>query len=141
MSRKSPQIAALLADMDAEGLPPHYAGFFRCFNRGLYFEAHDVLEELWLSEGKSGPNHCFYKGLIQWAGAFVHLQKGRLRPAVALFDLAAANLRRYPAVHQRLDLQASLTDIASWRRDIESSGFQANPLTLRPPPRIRLASA
>lgn len=141
MSRKSPQIAALLADLDAEGLPVHYAGFFQCFNRGLYFEAHDVLEELWLSEGKAGPNHSFYKGLIQWAGAFVHLQKGRLRPAVALFDLAAANLRRYPAVHQRLDLQASLTDIASWRRDIESSGFQANPLTLRPPPRIRLAPA
>jgi hypothetical protein len=141
VSRKSPQIAALLADLDAEGLPLHYAGFFRCFNQGLYFEAHDVLEELWLSEGRTGSNHAFYKGLIQWAGAFVHLQKGRLRPAVALFDLAAANLRRYPSLHQRLDLQASLTDIASWRRDIESSGFQTNPLTLRPPPRIHLGPA
>lgn len=138
MSRKSPQIAALLADMDAEGLPPHYAGFFRCFNRGLYFEAHDVLEELWLAEGTAGPNHSFYKGLIQWAGAFVHLQKGRLRPAAALFDLAAANLKRYPSVHQRLDLQASLADIQSWRADLESSGFQRNPWMHRPPPEIRL---
>lgn len=141
MSHKSPRIAALLAGLETEalaGLPPHYAGFFSCFNAGLYFEAHDVLEELWLAEGKAGSNHAFYKGLIQWAGAFVHLQKGRLRPAVALFDLAAANLRRYPTPHQRLDLTLALEEIRSWRQAIESSGFQQNPLTVRPQPHIAL---
>jgi len=153
VSHKSPRIAALLAELQADpqsgssiadgtnGLPLHYVGFFHCFNRGLYFEAHDVLEELWLSEGKSGSNYAFYKGLIQWAGAFVHLQKGRLRPAVALFDLAAANLRRYPIVHQRLDLQEALADIQSWRSAIESADFLTNPLPLRPSPRIRLNPA
>jgi hypothetical protein len=59
---------------------------------------------------------------------------------VALFNLAATNLQRYPTIHQRLDLQKSLEDIASWRHDIEASGFLSNPLTLRPPPRIRLES-
>lgn len=141
MSHKSPKIAALLAGLETEtssGLPRHYAGFFACFNAGLYFEAHDVLEELWLAEGKAGSNHAFYKGLIQWAGAFVHLQKGRLRPAVALFDLAATNLRRYPSPHQRLDLAQALEEIRSWRQSIESSGFNENPLTVRTPPRIVL---
>lgn len=142
MSHKSPRIAELLADLPDDpgphGLPRHYAGFFHCFNQELYFEAHDVLEELWLAGGKTGENYAFYKGLIQWAGAFVHLQKGRLRPAVALFDLAATNLQRYPTVHQRLDLQKSLDDIRSWRHDIEASGFLSNPLALRPPPRIHL---
>ena len=142
MSHKSPRIAELLADLPDDpgphGLPRHYVGFFHCFNQELYFEAHDVLEELWLAGGKTGENYSFYKGLIQWAGAFVHLQKGRLRPAVALFDLAAANLQRYPTVHQRLDLQKSLDDIRSWRHDIEASGFLSNPLALRPPPRIHL---
>ena len=145
MSHKSTRIDALLADLMAEsperGLPRHYEGFFRCFNRGLYFEAHDVLEELWLSEGKAGANHALYKGLIQWAGAFVHLQKGRMRPAVALFDLAAANLQRYPPLHQRLDLNEALADIRSWRSAVESSGFQVNPLTLRPLPGIHLRPA
>ena len=141
MSHKSTRIAALLADLPPEGtagLPRHYLGFFRCFNEGLYFEAHDVLEELWLAEGRSGANHAFHKGLIQWAGAFVHLQKGRLRPAVALFNLAAANLAKYPAIHWRLDLGAALEDIRCWRQAIESSGFRDNPLTDRPPPRIEL---
>lgn len=141
MSHKSPRIAALLADLptDSTGdLPLHYAGFFRCFNAGLYFEAHDVLEELWLAEGKAGANHAFYKGLIQWAGAFVHLQKGRLKPAVALFDLAAANLARYPVHHQRLDLASALRDIRSWRDPIEVSGFLENPLLQSEPPRIDL---
>jgi hypothetical protein len=143
VSHKSPRIAALLADLDSdapntEGLPRHYLGFFRCFNHGLYFEAHDVLEELWLADGKTGANYAFYKGLIQWAGAFVHLQKGRLRPAVALFNLATANLKQYPTIHLRLDLLNALEDMRSWRQDIEASAFQTNPLTQRPTPHITL---
>ena len=55
-------------------LDAHYLGYFACFNRGWFYEAHDVLEELWLAN-RTGPNYAFYKGLIQLAGAFVHLQK------------------------------------------------------------------
>src|SRR5438067_657768 len=29
-------------------LDPHYQGFFQCFNEQRYYEAHDVLEHLWL---------------------------------------------------------------------------------------------
>ncbi len=141
MSHKSPRIAAFLAGLDPDGLPRHYAGFFHCFNQGLYFEAHEVLEDLWLAEGKTGADYAFYKGLIQWAGAFVHLQKGRLRPAVALFDLAADNLRRYAPHHRRLDLESALEDIRSWKRDIVASGFMSNPLPQRPAPRISLQAA
>ena len=50
------------------------------------------------------PNGNFYKGLIQLAGAFVHLQKNRLRPSAALFKLAQANLVQFPAFHEQLDL-------------------------------------
>ncbi len=59
------------------------------FNRQLFYEAHDVLEDLWLPD-RHGPNGNFYKGLIQLAGAYVHLQKNRLRPSAALFKLAQA---------------------------------------------------
>src|SRR6267142_814625 len=83
----------------------HYLGYFECFNRQLFYEAHDVLEELWLGR-RDGPNYAFYKGLIQLAGAFVHLQKNRLRPAAALFKLAQANLKQYPREHKHLNLKA-----------------------------------
>ena len=60
---------------------PCYQGYFQCFNDARYYEAHDVLEHLWLRGGRADPEHAFYKGLIQVAGAFVHLQKQHARPA------------------------------------------------------------
>ncbi len=79
-------------------LDAHYLGYFDFFNRQLFYEAHDVLENLWLKD-RNGPEGAFYKGLIQLAGAFVHLQKNRLRPAAALFKLAQANIKIYTPVH------------------------------------------
>jgi predicted metal-dependent hydrolase len=133
MSKKSSQIARLIADCAGHGWDPHYLGYFECFNRGLYFEAHDVLEELWLSD-RNGSNYSFHKGLIQLAGAFVHQQKERLRPAVALFDLAAANLAKYPEHHDGIHVRALLGLIADWRERVAGQAFQVNPLRGRPAP-------
>lgn len=137
MSRKSEKIAALIAECPDDGLSRHYSGYFACFNRQWFFEAHDVLEELWLAQGKTGANYSYYKGLIQLAGAFVHLQKDRLRPSVALFDLADANLRKYPTIHDGLDLTEVLKLIADWRARILSSQFSANPLPSAAPPQLQ----
>jgi predicted metal-dependent hydrolase len=138
VSKKSPKIAALIESFAGRDLPAHYLGYFDCFNRGLYYEAHDVLEELWLAQGRAGSNHHFYKGLIQLAGAFVHLQKNRLKPSAALFNLAEANLRKYPALHEHLDVAAVLALINSWRGKLESSQFLVNPLAADNAPRITL---
>ena len=118
-----------------DGLDPHYAGWFRCFNEGGYYEAHDVLEALWLGQRRQ-PNDLFYKGLIQLAGAFVHLQKNRLRPSDALFRLAETNLGPYAPRHERLDLDKVLGLIAEWRTALAASDFAVNPLPDRPAPRI-----
>jgi predicted metal-dependent hydrolase len=117
------------------GLDPHYAGWFACFNRGEFYEAHDVLEALWLQE-RGRSNDRFYKGLIQLAGAFVHLRKDRLRPADALFRLAEANLAEFPSIHEHLDLHRTLALIRSWRTALAEGSFAHNPLPLRPPPEI-----
>jgi hypothetical protein len=138
LSKKSPRIAELLADLPASEYDPHYLGYFVCFNRQLYFEAHDVLEQLWLAGGKTAPNYSFFKGLIQLAGAFVHLQKGRLRPAVALFRLTEANLSLYPPDHAGLTLSGVLELVHQWRGWVESGGFDVNPLGIHPAPRLLL---
>ena len=119
-------------------LDPHYLGYFECFNRGLFYEAHDVLEALWLKQ-RNSPNYSFYKGLIQFAGAFVHLQKHteqrpRLKPSAALFRLAQSNLRKYPAVHEALDLKVVLQSIDCWLHLLERSSFSVNPLLTTKPP-------
>lgn len=137
MSKKSGKIATLIEGCQGQSLDAHYLGYFECFNRQLFYEAHDVLEELWLAD-RQGPNYAFYKGLIQLAGAFVHLQKGRLRPASALFKLARANLLKYPRVHQSLDVAEVLALIEKWLRELEGNEFTVNPLTTENAPQLRL---
>jgi predicted metal-dependent hydrolase len=137
VSKKSGAIAAIIDQFQGQSLDAHYLGFFECFNRGLYFEAHDVLEELWLAD-RSGPNYAFYKGLIQLAGAFVHLQKNRPRPSAALFKLAQANLQKYPAIHEQLNVEDVLRLIGSWLEELETAAFETNPLSPKNKPRVEL---
>ena len=134
MSKKSAKIVALLEENQGQELPAHYLGYFSCFNRQMFYEAHDVLEELWLAEGRNGANYGFYKGLIQFAGAFVHLQKNRLRPAAALFKLSQSYLIRYPAFHQKLDVQLVIQIGTEWAELLARQDFSINPLETKPVP-------
>jgi predicted metal-dependent hydrolase len=139
MSTKKEKMAGMVEQWRGQGGDPHYLGYFDCFNRGLFYEAHDVLEQLWLKD-RHGPNGSFYKGLIQLAGAFVHLQKNRLRPAAALFKLADANLKKYPQKHEQLDLLELRSLAAHWLGELGASGFETNPLTAANHPKIALPS-
>ena len=130
-------VAALGHDA-ALALHPCYQGYFTCFNDGRYYEAHDVLEHLWLRDGPAAPDYAFYKGLIQLAGAYVHLRKQyehpthvkhgrRLRPAVRLFELAAANLAPYAPRHLALDVAAVRGLCAQQAAAIAATDFTRNP--------------
>ena len=118
MGQKHSKIQSLVEPFLGQALDARYLGYFDCFNRGLFFEAHEVLEDLWLLDRK-GAEGNFYKGLIQLAGAFVHLQKGRPSPATSLFRLTLGNLKRYPAIHRQLDLSALTRRIENWILELE----------------------
>lgn len=90
-----------------------YHAFFDCFNTGRFYEAHDVLEELWLPVRRDADG-AFYKGLIQLAGAFVHVQKERYAPAIALLRRARFHLEPYPAQHHGLNVPEVLEFIDQW---------------------------
>jgi len=137
VNKKHEKVAAMIGDFQRRGLNPYYAGYFDYFNRGLFYESHDVLEQLWLAE-RAGPNYSFYKGLIQLAGAFVHLQKNRLRPSAALFKLARTNMEKYPSPHEQLDLGNLLQLIEEWLRRLEAGGWNENPLNLQNAPQLVL---
>ena len=135
MSHKSPRIATMIASFQGQELDAHYLGYFDCFNRQLFYEAHEVLEDIWLAD-RHGANGNFYKGLIQLAGAFVHLQKNRPRPSAALFKLARTNLETYPDLHERLNVVAVLALIADWLQLLERDRLALNPLATQPPPEL-----
>ena len=136
MSKKSAKIAAMIEGFRGRPLDAHYLGYFACFNDGLYYEAHDVLEEMWLPNRGKPADH-FYKGLIQLAGAFVHLQKNRLGPSNALFNLARANLQKFPPQYECLDVAGILDLIAEWQRRLAERPND-NPLSHHPPPKLKL---
>jgi hypothetical protein len=118
-------------------LHPGYTGFFECFNRCEYFLAHEVLEELWLRVRKE-PVGNFYKGLIQLAGAFVHIQKARRGPALALLELAEKNLSLYPSPFERLDTLATRALIGDWQRRLQQEGLVVGVLEQAAAPRLGL---
>ena len=136
---------------------PCYVGFFRCWNEQRYYEAHDVLEHLWLRTKSEDAN--YFKGLIQAAGGFVHLQKQyarpthpkdgrRMYPAARLFRLAEKNLLPYAPmrhgfhVERFLDLlRASGKSVETGERAADRARHAGKPRVTIRPRSIRSASS
>jgi len=123
--------------MRAQDYDRRYLSYFECFNRQRFFEAHEVLEALWLPQ-RDSPNGPFYKGLIQLAGAFVHWQKNRPGPAVALFKLAQSHLRKYPESHEGLSVKNVLVMTDEWLKQLTAAPPSAFPPALTGVPQLRL---
>ncbi|MBM7563693.1 DUF309 domain-containing protein [Paenibacillus sacheonensis] len=73
-----------------------------------YFECHEVMEELWLEEGRS----TLYQGLLQAAVGLHHWRNDNFSGAVKLFSQAENKLAAYPDVTMGLDLKQLRADIA-----------------------------
>jgi predicted metal-dependent hydrolase len=71
-----------------------YARGIRLFNEKKFFDAHEVLEDVW----RAAPvdRKKFLQGLIQVAVAFHHHSRGNTVGAVSLLKRAARNLSAYP---------------------------------------------
>jgi len=130
------------------GSENYYTAFFQLWNAQKYYEAHDVLEQLWLVETNAGLAR-FYQALIQAAGAFVHLQKNfqqpshpkhsrRLPPATRLFELALGNLEGLPNEFRALDLVQFRKILLRYRDEIIAVDFKRNPWSPETAPRLAL---
>jgi len=149
MSGKSSRISVLWEGVDPRGRDVRYAAYFHHFNRGDYYEAHDVLESLWLEEGRQAAGAAFYQGLIQLAGGFVHLRKHhenphhrvhgqRLHPAARLLALAKKNIQPYGQQWEGLETGPVLDLAQETIRQLENGGFKKNPWNPNKKPRLEL---
>jgi hypothetical protein len=128
---------------------PYYRAFFRCWNEQRYYEAHDVLEQVWLQKTTTSDDAQYFKGLIQAAGAFVHLQKQfehpthpkhgrRLAPAVRLFRLAEKNLAPLGPQRHKLDLAEFREMLGRHAAVIVESEHKINPWSPENAPHLAL---
>jgi len=63
------------------------------FEKGLYFEVHELLEEVWM--GEFGKNRDFLQALIQIGVAYYHLKNFNVRGFELLIDNALELLKGY----------------------------------------------
>lgn len=99
-------------------------------DRGLAFNAHEVLEAAW----KNGPadEQPLWQGLTQLAVGITHAQRGNLKGATTLLRRASAHLAQAnrPAPHA-IDA-AGLVDFADGLINELAGGFDIAPSRLRP---------
>jgi predicted metal-dependent hydrolase len=89
--------------MDPEpAYDPRYLGGILLFNRGDYFEAHEVWEGLWMET--ASPDKRFYQSLIQAAVGLCHFCNGNMRGAHKLYRSSRDYMERYPSPHLGLDI-------------------------------------
>ena len=62
------------------------------FNRGAFFEAHELWEDVW--RNLAGDQRKLVQGLIQIAAGLHHLQRGRQRPAARLLARGVQKISR-----------------------------------------------
>ena len=101
------------------------------FNQHSFFEAHEVLEDVW----RVAPDRerRFLQGLIQVAVALHHHSRGNLVGCRSLLDRARRNLGTYPAEYGGVDLAGLLDSVDRWR-DALHQGSPAPPF-----PKLRMA--
>jgi hypothetical protein len=86
---------------DGPSYDPRYLAGIVLFNRGDFFEAHEVWESLWMEN--SGEEKKFVQGLIQAAVALCHFCNGNARGAVKLYKSGRAYMERYDPHYMGLD--------------------------------------
>lgn len=107
---------------------PRYLAGVDLFNRGEYFDAHEVWEDLWLD--CPGADRRFYQSLIQAAVALYHWGNGNAAGATRLFQSGKRYMAPYRPTHHGLAVDEF------WRQmtDRLTAGGPAPRITLTPTP-------
>jgi predicted metal-dependent hydrolase len=74
--------------------PPEFYRGVNLFNRGFYFECHDVWEEIW--GGAKGKEKVFYQALIMSAVSLYHYGNENLEGALSCLQKALRQFSQLP---------------------------------------------
>lgn len=90
------------------------------FNRGAYFEQHEVLEVLWRAEPR--PVRRLYQGILQIGVAFHHLRRHNHHGAVYMLTRGSAYLAPFSPACQTVDVAALLGAAATALAAVDALG-------------------
>jgi predicted metal-dependent hydrolase len=72
------------------------------FNRQLFFECHETLEEIWLEE--HGEERKFYQGIIQIAAGYFKWQQGVPAGATKLWRMGLEKIEPYGSTYMGVNI-------------------------------------
>ena len=90
----------------------------RLFNNGLYWECHEVLEEVWLETPY--PQRFFWSALIKLAVGFHHVGRHNLHGARVKLGDAVRLLPLFQPQCLGVDTAAALADALRWQQDLNA---------------------
>jgi len=105
-------------------MPPNHGDFNRgveLFNRAHFFDAHEVLEDVWRSLPRDRPTRRHLQGMVQLAVAFHHESTGNHVGARSVLERAMCNLNGADRSFPDLDLDRLRTELELWRRYLDDS--------------------
>src|ERR1700674_1686762 len=104
---------------------PNKAEFNRgldLFNRAHFFDAHEVLEDVWRALPRDRPLRRHLQGMVQLAVAFHHQSKGNHVGARSVLERAVRNISGADSSFPDLDLDRLRAELALWRQHLDHSG-------------------
>src|SRR5713226_8912649 len=91
------------------------------FNRAHFFDAHEVLEDVWREAPLHSLSRRHLQGLVQLAVAFHHESKGNHVGARSVLKRAMRNLNGARSSFPDLDLDRLRAELALWRQYLDDS--------------------
>jgi uncharacterized protein len=95
------------------------------FNRGEFFDAHEVLEDLWREA--SGERKVFMQALVQAAVGFHHHSTGNRVGAVSVLAKSVEKLKQLPPIYEGVAVARLVHDIEIWMRALENGAAPPRP--------------
>jgi hypothetical protein len=108
-----------------------YARGLALFNQGKFFDAHEVLEDVWRAAPASQKK--FLQGVVQIAVAFHHYSTGNRLGMRSVLERAIRNLEEDSGRFGNLNLEQLRKSLGQWREALD----KASPLP--PLPQIELS--
>jgi len=134
-------LGAILARNEGfAGWPAEYLKGIELHNAGQHWQAHEMWEEMWISE--EGEYKLFYQGLIQITAAFHHYGHSNWSGMRKLLKDGMAKLERFRPFAQGVDVDALLEELRPWRLLVLARTGNAETVTRVPDavPRLELRS-
>jgi len=92
------------------------------FNGGRFFDAHEVLEDVWREAPWHSPLRRHLQGLVQVAVAFHHQSTGNYVGALSVLKRGLRNLEGAEESLPELDLAKLRTSLKPWLEYLEGHG-------------------